>query len=59
MNLIDNGVKEIIKTTRIVTDTECYFEVTFKDWYGHTRTRNVMDIEDFKNASWQERNNFV
>ena len=54
MNLIDNGVKEIIKVEKIITDTKCCFLVTFKDFYGSIRAKEVIDLEKFKKTIWME-----
>lgn len=54
MNLIDNGIKEIISIERISTDTEMYFKVTFEDYYGHHKTKNVMSIKNIDKLTWRE-----
>lgn len=54
MNAIENGVKKILKAEKIVTDNKCCFKVTFVDYDNRTRTKEVMDLEKFKHASWME-----
>lgn len=54
MNLIDNGVAEILWCERISTDTKCCFVVTFKDWYGNIRTKEVIDLVEFEKSTWVE-----
>lgn len=54
MNLIDNGVKEIIKSEKVISETKCYFLVTFKDYYGRVRQKETSDLEKFARSSWVE-----
>ncbi len=55
MNLIGNGIKEVLKVERVITETELYFLVTYKDYYHRDpRTGKFMDIKDLENKSWRE-----
>lgn len=54
MNLIDNGIKEVLYIGKIISETEMYFEVTFIDWYGSKRTKRFSNINDLENKSWME-----
>lgn len=54
MNLEDNWVKEVVSTERIITETKLCFKVTFIDSWNRTRTKEVMNIENFKDYKWRE-----
>jgi hypothetical protein len=54
MNLIDNGIKEVINIERIITDTELYFLITFVDYYGTKKTKKFSDIIDLDKKHWVE-----
>ena len=54
MNLIDNGIKEVISIERVITDTELYFLVTFKDYYGAIRDKKLMCIDNLYDIGWME-----
>lgn len=54
MNLIDNGIKEVLKITPVIRDDEMYFEVEFIDYYNSKRTKNFQSTKDIENRSWME-----
>lgn len=54
MNLIDNGIKTIIKIERVISDTELYFLVVFIDLYNRERSKRVMNIENIEDLTWSE-----
>jgi hypothetical protein len=54
MNTIDNGIREVVSIERIITDTKLCFKVTFKDWYGYVREREVIDISNLAHIHWVE-----
>lgn len=54
MNVIDNGVKEIISIERVIKDEEMYFEVKFIDFYGKKRKRRFANIKNIEDRIWYE-----
>lgn len=54
MNLVDNGIKEVIKITRVITDEELYFLVDFIDHYNCKKQRKVMSIKNLESLTWME-----
>ena len=54
MNLIDNGIKEVLSTILIEKPLEVYFKVKFIDWYGQKRTKKFMSIKDLEKKQWIE-----
>lgn len=54
MNRLDNGVKDVLKVVKVCTDNECYFSVTFRDWYNEVRTKRVMVLDEFIDSTWVE-----
>jgi hypothetical protein len=56
MNVIDNGVSEILKVTRVVTPDELCFRVKVIDYYGKKKTIRVMDkssISEMKKGKYK------
>ena len=54
MNVIDNGIKEVLKIERVITKTELYFKVTFIDLYSGKRVKRFMDISNLKDFTFME-----
>lgn len=54
MNLIDNGVKEVLNVDTVILEEEMYFMVTFKDWYSQERSKKFYNIENLLEKSWRE-----
>lgn len=54
MNVIDNGIKKILKIERIIKEKELYFRVTFIDLYNSKKTKNVMSIKNIEKLTWYE-----
>lgn len=54
MNLIDNGIKEVLDVDRVILEADMYFEVKFIDWYGQERTKTFSSIENLEKKSWTE-----
>jgi hypothetical protein len=55
MNVLDNGIKEIIETKRIINRDELCFLVTYIDFYGEKRTMKTMKLEYAKvGTTWTE-----
>jgi len=59
MNVIDNGVAEVLKITRVITPDELCFKVKIIDYYGKKKTIRVMDkssINEMKKGeyTWTE-----
>ena len=54
MNLVDNGISEVLNIEKVITDEEMYFEVEFKDWYGRREIKRFMSIKDLEKKTWRE-----
>lgn len=54
MNLIDNGIEEVLNIEKVIKDDEMYFEVEFIDWYGRTEKKKFSSIKDLEKKSWVE-----
>lgn len=54
MNLIDNGIKEVLGFDVIILEEEMYYEVRFIDWYGAERTKRFSNIKNLEKRSWME-----
>lgn len=54
MNLVDNGISEVIEIKKVITDDEMYFEVEYKDWYGRREIKRFMSIKDLDKKQWTE-----
>ena len=54
MNLIDNGIKQVISITPIVRKDEMYFEVDLIDSYNRRRIKKFMDVKDIEKRTWVE-----
>ncbi len=46
MNLIDNGVKKVIKVSRIVTDDKLCFQVDVIDYYDRAKSIDVTTMKE-------------
>lgn len=54
MNLIDNGIKEVLHVERDVLEEEVYFSVKFIDYYNRERVKRFGDIKNLERKSWVE-----
>ena len=54
MNLIENGVKSVIRIDKVIEEKEMYFKVLFVDLYGSNREKRFSDIRDIENKTWRE-----
>lgn len=55
MNLIDNGIREVIKVKKVIKEEEMYFEVEFIDWYSlFPRKKRFNNIKNLKKKTWKE-----
>jgi hypothetical protein len=54
MNVIDNGIKEVIEVKRVITPEELYFEVQYIDYYNHPGKKRFMSIKNLENKNWVE-----
>lgn len=54
MNLTDNGITKVLEIERINEEFEMCFLVKFLDYYGHEKTRKVMDITNIDKLTWRE-----
>lgn len=54
MNLIDNGIKAVVKVTPVIESTRMYFIVEYIDWYGRSGEKQFSDITNIECAQWVE-----
>jgi hypothetical protein len=54
MNMIDNGIHEVLNIERIITEEDLYFKVTFKDYYNSVQVKHFSSIKDLENKHWVE-----
>jgi len=54
MNLIDNGIKEVLDIEKVVLEDEVYFSVKFIDYYNSERVKRFSNIKNLENKSWVE-----
>lgn len=55
MNLIDNGIKEVINITKIDGAIRTYYIVEFIDFYGsEPRKKEFYNIQNIENRTWTE-----
>lgn len=59
MNYIDNGVSEVIKVERIISELELGFKIHYKDYYNRIRKTMVCTIEQVEEyvslkKTWRE-----
>jgi ferritin len=54
MNVIDNGISEVIEIKKVITEEEMYFSVRFIDWYGREQIKQMQSIKDIDKRQWRE-----